>query len=128
MERQVTKAQREADKEIVASMQQMTYSGPLPPASELAGYKKVQADAPERIMRMAEEEQKHRHEIDCRMLKAGRAESLLGQVLAFVIVLAFLASAVYLAMQGHEWVSVTLIGIISALAMIFYLKKTPNEK
>lgn len=119
---------REPKKEIMASVQQMTYSGPLPPASELAGYKRVLADAPERILMMAENEQSHRHDIDHRMLSAGRWESLIGQFLAFVIVIACLGAAVYLTMNGHEWVAVALIGIIAALATIFYLKKAPAEK
>ena len=74
------------------------------------------ADAPERIMVMAESEQEHRHEMDIHMLKVGRMESLMGQIFAFVIVMACLGAAVYLAMNGHEWVAVVLIGIIAALA------------
>lgn len=104
------------------------YSGPLPPASELAAYKKVMVDAPERIVAMAEKEQSHRHNYDIRLLNAGRIESLLGQIFAFVIVLAFLAASIYLTMNNHEWVAITIIGIIAALATIFYLKKTPTEK
>lgn len=124
MEGQVV--QHEQKTNIVASVQQ--YSGPLPPASELAAYKKVMADAPERIIAMAEKEQNHRHNYDVRILNAGRIESLLGQIFAFVIVLAFLAASIYLAMNNHEWVAVTIIGIIATLAAIFYLKKTPIEK
>lgn len=124
MEEQVV--QHEQQTGIVTSVQQ--YSGPLPPASELAAYKKVMVDAPERIVAMAEKEQSHRHNYDIRLLNAGRIESLLGQIFAFVIVLAFLAASIYLTMNNHEWVAITIIGIIAALATIFYLKKTPTEK
>lgn len=118
--------QHEQNTGIVTNVQQ--YSGPLPPASELAAYKKVMADAPERIVAMAEKEQSHRHDYDIRMLNAGRIEGLLGQIFAFVIVLAFLAASIYLAMNNHEWVAVAIVGIIATLAAIFYLRKTPTEK
>lgn len=40
-----------------------------------------------------------------------------------VIVLLFLAAAIYLALNNHEGVAIALIGIIATLAAIFYLKK-----
>ncbi|MEE9382008.1 MAG: DUF2335 domain-containing protein [Nannocystaceae bacterium] len=45
---------------ITASRQ---FSGPLPPATELAAYNKVLPGAAERIVVMAEREQKNRHEV-----------------------------------------------------------------
>ena len=62
-----------------------------------------------------------------KIINSGSRESLIGQFLAFIIALSFLAAAVYLAMNEHEVVAVSLVGIIAALATIFYLKKEPTK-
>ena len=46
------------------------FQGPLPPAAEFARYDEVTPGAGERILSMAEAEQRHRHELEERKLKA----------------------------------------------------------
>ncbi len=77
---------------------------------------------------MAENEQSWRHRINNKVVNFGLVESILGMCFAFVIVLLYLAAALYLALNNHEGVAVALIGIIAALAAIFYLKKGPSTK
>ncbi len=119
--------QYENQQGVITSVKKTTFSGPLPAPSDLAAYKEIMQDAPERIMVMAEKEQIHRHTIEQKIVNNGSRESLIGQFLAFIIAFSFLVAAVYLAMNGHEVVAVSLIGIIAALATIFYLKKEPTK-
>ncbi|WP_254908530.1 DUF2335 domain-containing protein [Halomonas citrativorans] len=40
----------------------LTYSGPLPPSSEMERYESIMPGAADRILFMAEQQQKHRHD------------------------------------------------------------------
>ena len=70
----------------VVSMQQH-YSGPLPPAQEFKAYGEVLPNAPERILAMAEGEQKHRHKKEIRALNARAFVSILGMLFGVGIVI-----------------------------------------
>ena len=59
-----------------------THSGPLPDPFSFQAYAKVLPDAPERIMRMAEKEQEHRHEMERKIVDADRIGYFLGQLIA----------------------------------------------
>ena len=51
-------------------MQAEAYSGPIPPASELEKYEKIQQGAADRIIRMAEKQSSHRQAMETKMLDA----------------------------------------------------------
>lgn len=119
-------APKESNRIITARVSQ-TFEGPLPAPADFAAYKETLPSAPERILSMAESEQKHRHKLNNRIVNWGVVESILGMCFALVIVLLCIGVAVYLALNDHELVSCTLIGAIATLAAIFYLKKEPNK-
>lgn len=119
-------AQKSNERIVTASVSQH-YEGPLPAPADFAAYKDALPSAPERILAMAEGEQNYRHKINKRVVNFGLVESILGMCFALIIVLVCIGAAVYLAMNGHEFVSCTLIGIIATLVAIFYLKKEPNK-
>jgi len=84
------------------------YQGPIPPASELEHYGRIDAGLPNRIMAMAESEQGHRHECDQQQLaifeadlKRARDERRLGQVFGLVIGLVAIAAGVITVLGGH---------------------------
>lgn len=56
---------------IVASAQSLRYSSPLPPAIEMEGYEKVCPGSADRILRMAEQQAKHRQNIETIAVKTG---------------------------------------------------------
>lgn len=105
-----------------------SYSGPLPSPSDFAAYKETLPSAPERILEMAECEQVHRHEIEKSILSKKGRENLLGQIFAFLLVLACLGVATYLSMNDHDVLAGTIITITAVLASIFYLKSYPQKK
>lgn len=82
--------QRDAIIEVVE--QQLSHSGPLPPPAQLREYETVLPGLAERIVRLTEREQEHRHEIvDLAVRRSARLRDR-GQalgMLAMVLVLAF---------------------------------------
>lgn len=106
---------------------QQSYSGPLPPAREFKGYKEVMPDAPERILTMAEKNQEHRIELTNKSEKHDYIKTLLGQIFAFVLSLSFGGGAIYLGIEGHDWLAGILgCTTVVSLATIFVLNRLPQ--
>ncbi len=103
------------------------YSGPLPAPEDFGAYKDVLPDAPERILAMAEKQIQHRISMEEKIVSSGLSESKKGQNLGAIIVLACIASSVYLGMNGHDILAAALVAIIAAVGTIFVLKKTPRS-
>ena len=120
-------AQKENNNMAHVSMSQ-TYEGPLPTPADFSAYKEALPSAPERIMTMAEEEQHYRHKINNKVVNFGIIESICGMIVAFIIVILCLGAAIYLALNNNAGVAIVLIGAITSLAAIFYLKKQPADK
>ena len=120
-------AQKEKNNMAHVSMSQ-TYEGPLPTPADFSAYKEALPSAPERIMTMAEEEQHYRHKINNKVVNFGIIESICGMIVAFIIVILCLGAAIYLALNNNAGVAIVLIGAITSLAAIFYLKKQPADK
>lgn len=96
------------------SVSRQLIKSPVPPPDWLAGYKEVEPTAPERILRLAENEQQHRHAMEKLLvesqIESQRTESKLGEkeqetdrwlanrglIFAFIIVLAFLSFIAFL--------------------------------
>ena len=119
--------QKEGNSVVTARVSQ-TYEGPLPAPSDFAAYKETLPNAPERILTMAETEQQYRHKINNKVVNFGLIESICGMAASFILALIFLGAAIYLALQGKTSVAIVLIGAITGLAVIFYLKKEPTGR
>ena len=104
------------------------YEGPLPTPADFSAYKDALPSAPERIMVMAEEEQRYRQKINNKVVNLGAVESFCGMIAAFAVVVLCLGATVYLALHNQPTVAIVLIGAVASLAAIFYLKKTPVDK
>lgn len=115
---------------IVSAMVEMrqTFCGPLPRPADFKAYKEVLSNAPERILLMAEKQQQHRIDSEERIIKADIRESIFGQVFAVLLVVLFLAAAVYLGINGHDWLAGIVATLSATISAIFYLKSTPSNK
>ena len=87
-----------------------SFSGPLPPPSDLARYKEILPDAPDRILKMAEREQEHAFLLERRFL----GYKSRGQVFAFFIVIASFLLNAYLATIGYPWRGLIISGFALA--------------
>jgi uncharacterized membrane protein len=89
---------------------QIQKSGPIPDSSELKRYEEVLPGLADRIMAMAELEQKHQNSRDLKIvevseteIKAEGREALIGQVFGFLIGIFTIFTAGYCIVLGHEW-------------------------
>ena len=80
--------QTPAELNIVAASQSLSYSSPLPPSSEMAGYEKVCPGSADRILKMAEQQAAHRQNIEMIVVKTSSERSLLGVKYALYIAMA----------------------------------------
>lgn len=94
------------------------YSGPLPPASELARYEQVLPGAADRIIAMAEKQLTHRTEYEYAAISSQIKLEKLSRILAFLFAITGLVCAVVVAFFGFEnlaiGIAVTTIGTVVA--------------
>lgn len=83
---------------LLLSVQSRSWRGPLPHPDDLGAFGTISADFPDRIVKMAEREQLHRHRVDDR----NDRDRLLGVVCAFVLALLGLVGAFVLVLKGHS--------------------------
>ena len=105
-----------------ASLQQVSFSGPLPPPEILRGYETLIAGAAERILVIAEEDAKHQRAIEMAALQAARAESRMGQIFGLIIGVAALGTTVAALMLGSPTVAAligggTVVGLVSVFIL-----------
>lgn len=74
----------------------------LPDPTVLESYDYVVEGAAEQILRMFEQEQKHRHSWEMQALKAYTISSIFGQVLGFVIAISVFGSAAIIGLYGDS--------------------------
>lgn len=118
---------QERVKQIVT--QQTTFHGPIPHPDIFRQYGEVVADAPERIMRVFEEDSKHAREIQMAALIAQKSDNRRVHWMAYSLIAGgYILSAVF-AWMGKDWLagillSATLTGTIAGLIQG---KKAPEE-
>ncbi|MBP7796081.1 MAG: DUF2335 domain-containing protein [Elusimicrobiales bacterium] len=105
------------------------YSGPIPPAAELEKYKNVIPDAPERILKMAENQNAHRIELENFAIHEQISESKRGQIFAFVIALIMIVCGTICILKDHDWAgSIMVGGTLISLVYAFINGKTKQKK
>lgn len=106
------------------SVQKHEWAGPLPPPSVLSEFDRVVQGGAERIMRMAESEQSHRHGIEKAIIDAETKAKSRGYWLGFLVSITSMAGAVGTIMLGGHWaVSVALVGVpIASIVKAFVSK------
>lgn len=82
-----------------------SHRGPLPDPETLEKYNGIIENGAERLMRIVEKEQEHRHELDKRMVTAEIRFGTRGQLIAAVLATLFGAGAIYLGNNDHDWLA-----------------------
>jgi len=98
-------------------MQRSMFSGPLPPPSILEGYNGVLDGGAERIMRLTEREQEHRHYMEKTAVTGHIRLDRRGQYLGFGVAIIALLSATYLISTGNV-ISGTIIGTLDLVGLV----------
>ena len=93
-------------------------SGPAPSASEMAGYQNVDPKLPERIMDGVDEERRHRHAMEKRVIDADALVSVLGTAAGVLFVIVALVIAAFAIAEGSTGVAiVAIVGSLSPVAI-----------
>jgi uncharacterized membrane protein len=99
-----------------------SFSGPLPPPQVLAEYNQTVPGAAERLISMAEDQSKHRIEMESKALDAEIKRANVGLWLGAGICLAFLAVSGVLIFSGHDIAGASLGGAsLASIAGIFVI-------
>lgn len=105
---------------LMIQTRRTVHSGPLPDGETLEAYNRSIPEGGHRVMIMAENQQKHRHEIEKLALNSKCKQSTTGQWMGFTIALLFLVAAVWLILHDHEGAGITIITIdLISLVAIF---------
>lgn len=95
----------------------MSRSGPLPHPEELVKYEKILPGSADRIVKMAESEQRHRHEIENERNQAEIRDSGRGVHYAFILGLAGIIGGVVVALFGAPTAG-SIIGLGSLASLV----------
>lgn len=100
-----------------------TYSGPLPPPDDLKKYNEAAPDAAERIIKMAENEQQHRHDKEKKAIDISAKFERQGQWFGFIISIVSLIGGFIMIYFDKTGIG-TLFGVggISSLIFPFFRK------
>jgi uncharacterized membrane protein len=119
--------QRDAVVRVIES--RLSHSGPLPPPEQLSEYDRVLPGLAERIVKLTEAEQRHRHEIvDLAVRRDARIRER-GQALAMVALIVMVAFCCYLvATDNAQTAGVVAVGVIAAVVGIFVTGRKEDTK
>ncbi len=98
------------------------FSGPLPHPEIMAGYEQVLPGSADRILTRAENQQRHRHELDSAALKSEIRMELLGWISGTVVTIIVLVGSIWLLSIGQSVVGFAGIVIASTGIISNFLK------
>lgn len=122
---------------IVSRTQQveMYRQGPLPAANEFARYEEVCPGAAATILRMAEQEQLHRHKTELAILAAEQEdirlthrENVTAYWMSFVVVMGFLGLGFTLTLHNHDSVGAIMMGTGLVGVIGSFLRRSQPKK
>lgn len=88
------------------------WQGPLPPPAVLSAFDEVIPNGAERIVRMAELEQEHRHTVERVQTDSDAKAIKRGQWTGFAISAIAIGGAIATALAGHHWsISIALVSV-----------------
>lgn len=97
------------------------FSGPLPHPVILEGYERVLPGMADRVLSMAEEQAKHRRDIESQVIRANTKAELVGIVVTFLITIACIGGSIYLIATDKQVVGfLTMVSTLLALVYNFY--------
>lgn len=127
IEKQPESVQESIARTLVA--EHVSYQGPIPPPELLSQFDDIIPDGANRIMIMAEEQSKHRREIEANVVNANNRDSLLGVVFAGIMGLLAIVGSIWLISinKSAEGLSV-IIGAVGSLWGIYLKGMSQDDK
>ena len=97
------------------------YSGPIAHPRIVAGYEKYQSGSADRILTLAEEQQRHRFELESLGLEAAIQRDRRGTYLGFMLSMAIIAMGIYAIAVGVALAGVAVVGGTAATVAGVYV-------
>jgi uncharacterized membrane protein len=121
---------------LIAQRNTSIYAGPLPHPDIIAGFESIQPGAADRIISMAENEAKQRHQIETkeqeRIVSISTTENkrvLRGQIFSFSIVVIGFGGGIFLIAIGRDTAGFTsLVSALATLVTAFIIGKVAGNK
>lgn len=110
-----------------AQLVHTSFQGPIPPPATLEKYDQLIPGAADRILRMAEVEQAHRHDVNVRALDGMIREHRRGQCFGMILGVCGLCSAVIAAYLRQPWVA-GILGGGTIVSLVSVFVRTKIEK
>lgn len=111
-------------------IQQKSHSGPLPDAETLVKYDSIIPNGADRIMKMAENQQEHRMQIEKNVVFEQSSQSKLGQWFGLIIGMFGMGCGTFLAYNGEPTVGGIIAGgtVVSLVSVFVIGKKIQSSK
>jgi len=135
--REIQRAKPDSDAELTVTSVLATHvSGPIPSPGILRDYEEVLTGSAERIISAWEEENRHRRELDSKILEQDAVSSEMhygvlrrGQIFAFILAILLFSGSMFLVYQGNSTGGVAvLLGEIVALVGVFVIGRRAQTK
>lgn len=128
--RDIQKVSGDSELDSSASVRAMEiYSGPIPPARELAKYESILPGAADRMLSMAERQSSHRQKLEEKMLDANVKAEQVGQVFGFsVFGLTIIAGFVLIILDKDGAGLTSLIIAIGSIIGLFVYNRSDMRK
>ena len=105
------------------------FQGPIPPPNTLAEYENIVPGAAERILTMAENQGKHRRNLEVKVIDKDSDRASKGQIFAFIIAMTIIIGGFLLIWHGKSLEGMTsIIGAIATLAGVFIYGKVNKNR
>lgn len=98
------------------------FSGPIPHPDTLKKYNDIVPGLADRIVSMAELDQKHIHEMERKALDQPHQYAIIGIFLGALVALAGIGASVCVTVKGYPWVGTGLFGTTLAVIVIAFIK------
>src|SRR5437879_5097709 len=109
--------------------QQYSFSGPLPPPEILEKYNQAMPGLAERIISMAEQQARHRQELEKTVIKSNAFVQKVGPFLGFIVAMTAVAGGTLLVLKGKDAYGLAaIIGALASLAGVFIYGKKKQRK
>jgi uncharacterized membrane protein len=113
----------------IAIAQHTLYQGIIPQSSEFKEYEHTLPGAADRILSLAEKQNRHRQKLELKAINTGVFQSVAGTLIGFAVSISCIVASVILALNGRE-TTASIIGgtTVIGLATTFVLGQKPQDK
>lgn len=121
---------REAATIMQAAIQISRFTGPLPPPEELAKYEQILAGAADRIIRMAEQQSKHRQSLEAVVIGGNATTQKWGLACAFTIAMSAIWGGIWISLKGMSGAGLTaiIVALVSLVGVFVYGKSGQKKE